>query len=81
MEGELIAVDNLKEFGEKRGFKKLTWEKLNHLSYYYALSKEEIQFLNKYGFKLTFFNCACVSKLKAIFLYPADLKRIERGFK
>jgi len=69
--GELKQGNSLNKL-----FDKMTWEKLNNLRPLYSFTKEQKEFLTKWGFDTTIFNVGILQNLGVVYLTNSDLKRI-----
>lgn len=78
IEGEIIKTNNIKKFGESRGFKNLDWYYLNNLRTDNIL-KSEYEFLNKWGLNPSVFNVGCLRYLKAVYLPEYFYNKLKGG--
>lgn len=76
--GEIIETDSLKTLFESFGIKNMSWDRLNHIHTIETFTKEQADFLDKYGLKHSTWNVACLQQIGMVYLYSADLERIKQ---
>jgi hypothetical protein len=76
--GEIIETDSIKILFEGLGIKNMSWERLNRIHSVERFTKEQADFLKKYGLSPSTWNVACLQQIGMVYLYSADLARIKQ---
>ena len=79
--GEIETITNLKKFGDRFKIYALDWATMCYWQPSDYISKEHINFLDKYNLKATLFNVACLQRLGRVFIFESKLKELKGGLK